>query len=87
LDIATNFAFDEEAVGAIFHDTKGKEKQQENTNKGALATTPKRRRRLSRRARIPFWLSLSTRIPGPHAREAWEFLTRCSISHACTTRA
>jgi hypothetical protein len=27
LDIATNFASDEEAVGAIFHDTKEKEKQ------------------------------------------------------------
>jgi hypothetical protein len=27
LDIATNFASDEEAIGAIFHDTKGKEKQ------------------------------------------------------------
>jgi hypothetical protein len=26
LDIATNFASGEEAVGAIFHDTKGKEK-------------------------------------------------------------
>jgi hypothetical protein len=27
LDIATNFASGEEAVGAIFHDTKGKEKR------------------------------------------------------------
>jgi hypothetical protein len=27
LDIATNFASGKEAVGAIFHDTKGKEKQ------------------------------------------------------------
>jgi hypothetical protein len=27
MDIATNFAFGEEAVGAIFDDTKGKEKR------------------------------------------------------------
>jgi hypothetical protein len=27
LDIATNFASSEKAVGAIFHDTKGKEKR------------------------------------------------------------
>jgi hypothetical protein len=27
LDIATNFASGEEAVGAIFHDTKGKKKR------------------------------------------------------------
>jgi hypothetical protein len=40
LDIATNFASGEEAVGAIFHDTKGKEKRQEaRTNE---APDPKR---------------------------------------------
>jgi hypothetical protein len=40
LDIATNFASHEEAVGAIFHDTKGKEKQQQKKKAKQLCKDP-----------------------------------------------
>jgi hypothetical protein len=41
LDIATNFAFGKDAVGAIFHDTKAKEKRQRIPMRATLATTPR----------------------------------------------
>jgi hypothetical protein len=54
LDIATNFASGEEAVGAIFHNTKGKGSGKRTPTRAVLATTPRRRRRrLSNHAR-PF---------------------------------
>jgi hypothetical protein len=86
LDIATNFASGEEAVGAIFHDTKGKEKRRRTLTRVAPATTPRRRRRLSSCARPPLWLPLSARTPEPLPRVAREFLTRCSRNRAHTTR-
>jgi hypothetical protein len=45
LDIATNFAFGEEAVGAIFHDTKGKEKRQEDANEGSSVRNSKKKKK------------------------------------------
>jgi hypothetical protein len=44
LNIATNFASGEEAVGAIFHDTKGKEKRQENTDEGGSSCNSKKKK-------------------------------------------
>jgi hypothetical protein len=44
LDIGTKFASGEEAVGAIFHDTKGKEKQQENTDEGGSSRSSKKKK-------------------------------------------
>jgi hypothetical protein len=45
LDIATNFASGKEAVGASFHDTKGKEKQQENADKGGSDRNSKKKKK------------------------------------------
>jgi hypothetical protein len=41
LDIATNFASGKDVVGAIFHDTKAKEKRQRIPMRATLATTPR----------------------------------------------
>jgi hypothetical protein len=45
LDIATNFASGEEAVGAIFHDTKGKKKRQENIDEGGSSRNSKKNKK------------------------------------------
>jgi hypothetical protein len=45
LDIATNFASDEEVVGAIFHDTKGKKQQQENVDEGSSSCNSKKKKK------------------------------------------
>jgi hypothetical protein len=45
LNIATNFASNEEAVGAIFHDTKGKEKRQENADEGGSNRSSKKKKK------------------------------------------
>jgi hypothetical protein len=45
LDIATNFASSEEAVGAIFHDTKGKEKRQEDADEGGSSCNSKKKKK------------------------------------------
>jgi hypothetical protein len=44
LDIATNFASGKEVVGAIFHDTKGKEKRQEDADKGGSGHNSKKKK-------------------------------------------
>jgi hypothetical protein len=44
LGIATNFASSEEAVGAIFHDTKGKGKWQENTDEDGSNRNSKKKK-------------------------------------------
>jgi hypothetical protein len=45
LDIATNFASSKEAVGAIFHNTKGKEKRQEDTDEGGSGSNSKKKKK------------------------------------------
>jgi hypothetical protein len=45
LDIATNFASGEEAVGAIFHDTTGREKRQEDTDEGGSSHNSKKKKK------------------------------------------
>jgi hypothetical protein len=45
LDNSTNFASGKEAVGATFHDTKGKEKQQENADEGGSSHNSKKKRK------------------------------------------
>jgi hypothetical protein len=45
LDIATNFASGEEAIGAIFHDTKGKEKRQEDADEGGSSHNSKKKKK------------------------------------------
>jgi hypothetical protein len=45
LDIATNFAFGEDAVGAIFHNTKGEEKWQEDTDEGGSSYNSKKKKK------------------------------------------
>jgi hypothetical protein len=65
LDIATNFVFGEEAVGAIFHDTKGKEKQQENADEGGSSCSFKKKKK----AKQPCWdpLVATTKRKNPKA--------------------
>jgi hypothetical protein len=50
LDIATNFASGEEAVGAIFHDTKGKEKRQENADEGGSSRNSKKKKKKAKQS-------------------------------------
>jgi hypothetical protein len=45
LDIATNFASGEEAVGAIFHDTQGKEKRQENVDESGSSRNSNKKKK------------------------------------------
>jgi hypothetical protein len=45
LDIANNFASGEEAVGAIFNDTKGKEKRQESTDEGGSSHNSRKKKK------------------------------------------
>jgi hypothetical protein len=52
LDIATNFAFGEEG-GAIFHDTKGKEKQQEDTSEGGSDRNSKKKKKSKQSRKDP----------------------------------
>jgi hypothetical protein len=44
LDNGTNFASREEAVGGIFHDTKGKEKRQEDADEGGFGCNSKKKK-------------------------------------------
>jgi hypothetical protein len=44
LDNNTNFASNEEVVGAIFHDSKGKEKRRENTDEGGSNRNSKKKK-------------------------------------------
>jgi hypothetical protein len=68
LDIATNFAFSEEAVGAIFHDTKGKEKWQENTNEGGSSCNSKKKNAKQSRKNP---LVATTERKNPRALSRW----------------
>jgi hypothetical protein len=45
LEIAINFASGKEAVGTIFHDTKRKEKQQENADEGGSDRNSKKKKK------------------------------------------
>jgi hypothetical protein len=63
LDIATNFASDEEAVGAIFHDTKGKEKQQENANEGGSSRKFKKKKKAKQPCKDPLVTAAERKNP------------------------
>jgi hypothetical protein len=45
LDIATNFTSGEEAVGVIFHNTKDKEKRQEDADEGGSSRNSKKKKK------------------------------------------
>jgi hypothetical protein len=47
LGIATNFASRKEVVGDIFHDTKGKEKRQEDADEGGFGRNSKKKNKQS----------------------------------------
>jgi hypothetical protein len=88
VDIATNFASSEEAVGAIFHDTKGKEKRQEDADKGGSSRNSKKKKKKAKQSRkASLVATVERKNPEPLLRVAWEFLTRCSRNCACTTEA
>jgi hypothetical protein len=53
LDIATNFASGEEAIGAIFHDTKGKEKWQEDADEGGSSRNSKKKKKAKQSCNAP----------------------------------
>jgi hypothetical protein len=53
LDVATNFAFGEEAVGAIFHNTKGKEKRQEDADEGGSSHNSKKKKKTKQSCKDP----------------------------------
>jgi hypothetical protein len=44
LDIATNSTSSKEAVGAIFHNTKGKEKRSEEADEGSSSRNSKKKK-------------------------------------------
>jgi hypothetical protein len=66
LDIATNFASGEEVVGAIFHDTKGKEKRQEDANKGDSGHNSKKKKKTKKSRKDP--LVAATEHKNPRAQ-------------------
>ena len=51
LDIATNFALGEEAVGAIFLDNDAKGKQRDEAPRASAPTPPRKRKRVARGSR------------------------------------
>jgi hypothetical protein len=63
LDIATNFAFGEEEVGAIFHDTKGKEKRQENIDEGGSSCNSKKKKKAKQSRKDPFVAAAERKNP------------------------
>jgi hypothetical protein len=65
LDIATNFASSEEVVGAISYDTKGKEKQQENTDEGNSSRNSKKKTKAKQSHKDP--LVAATEHKNPRA--------------------
>jgi hypothetical protein len=89
LDITTNFAMDEEAVGAIFLDAKGKWK--EDATEGSASHDPKKNKKgrpgkqqCQKDALVTVVDRKKPRgpLPGP-----WEFLMRWSRRHAPITDA
>jgi hypothetical protein len=84
LDITTNFATGEEAVGATFHDTKGKQK--EDAAEDSASHDPKKKKK----GRWGKWQHQKDALVAAADRKnprgplsgPREFLTRCSISHA-----
>jgi hypothetical protein len=70
LDIATNFAFSEEVVGAFFHDTKGKEKQQGNANEGGSSHNSKKKKKAKRSCKDPLVATAERKNPWPLSRVA-----------------
>jgi hypothetical protein len=68
LDIATNFASDEEAVGAIFHDTKGKEKQQENADEGGSSRNSKEKKKAKQSRKDPLVAIVERKNPTSPSR-------------------
>ena len=79
LDIATNFASGEEAVGAIFPNSDAKGKQKEEAPEASPARVPKGRRRVaqgSRRSSRPA-MSPQQLVGIPEAPGALSYLTTC----------
>jgi hypothetical protein len=76
LGIATNFASRKEVVGDIFHDTKGKEKRQEDADEGGFGRNSKKKNKQS--CREPLMAVAKHKKPrappeggsGSHAQEA-----------------
>jgi hypothetical protein len=73
LDIATNFATGEEAIGAIFPDSKGKRKE------NSASHDPKKKQQRQKDALVAAADRKNPQGPLPGPRE---FLTRCLRSHA-----
>jgi uncharacterized Zn-finger protein len=63
LDIATNFASGELAVGAIFHDAKGKVKQQENTDEGGSSCNFKKKKKAKQPHKDPLVATIECKNP------------------------
>jgi hypothetical protein len=63
LDIATNFASSEEAVGAIFHDTKGKEKRQEDAEEGHSSRNSKKKKKVKQSCKASLMAVAERRNP------------------------
>jgi hypothetical protein len=63
LDIATNFASNEEAMGATFHDTKGKEKRQEDADKGGSGRNSKKKKKNKQSHREPLVAATKRKNP------------------------
>ena len=89
LDIATNFASGEEAIGAIFPDNDAKGKRRDEALRASAPTSPRKRKRVargSRRSSRPIWSRpQSARIP--EAPRAPGSSTTCLGNPALTTRA
>jgi hypothetical protein len=63
LDNATNFASGVEAIGAIFHDTKGKEKQQENADEGGSSRNFKKKKKAKQPCKDPLVTAAERKNP------------------------
>jgi hypothetical protein len=92
MDIITNFATGEEAVGAIFgsDQDKGKHKEEDpaGSSRAQRGTTGRRRRRTSRANKRPWPMTLLPllivrSLEGP---SAGAFSIKCSKSHVPTTK-
>jgi hypothetical protein len=63
LDISTNFASGEEAVGAIFHYTKGKQKQQEDADEGGSSYNSKKKKKAKQSGKDPLVAATERKNP------------------------
>jgi hypothetical protein len=86
LDITTNFASSEEAVGAIFSPLKAKGKRQEDTDEGGSGRNSKKKKKNKQRRRDKLMAATKHKNNQPYPRVPWAFLTRCFKSHAHTMR-